>query len=98
MTAPDLIARLSTRLADDALGLTELEDGSGVLLDISGHQVLALNDTAMFVLNRLRSDAPPHDIDTLANAISAEFEITPETARSDAESFLGQLDRLLAQD
>jgi hypothetical protein len=64
-------------------------DGEGVVLDLDGQRVMGLNDTAVFLLERL----PSVDESSLAAALAAEFDVSIETARADVNGFLAELRR-----
>lgn len=58
--------------------LTELEDGTGVLLHIETKFYFTLNDTGVFLWKQLQRAT--HSPRELAEALSAEFEVTPDEA------------------
>lgn len=64
-------------------------DGEGVVLDLFRQRALGLNTTATFLLPRLANA----DVESLAAALAAQFEVTPETARADVRAFLAELRR-----
>ncbi len=89
------IQALAGRLLSQDLSLTRLADGSGVLLDLSGQQILALNETALHLLEALRA-TPGATREGLLLGITSAFEVSHETAGSDLERFLDRLDEVLA--
>lgn len=64
-------------------------DGEGIVLDLCRRRALGLNATATFLLPRLANA----DEESLAAALAAQFEVTPETARADVRTFLAELRR-----
>jgi len=64
-------------------------DGEGVVLDLDRQRALGLNATATFLLERLAKE----DEESLAAALTAHFDVTPETARADVRAFLDELRR-----
>jgi hypothetical protein len=84
---------LADRLNDPELGRTVLPDGTSVILDISGHQVLSLSKTGTFVVQEIRNGAT--SIDELAGRLAARYEVDATTARSDSERFVEDLSKAL---
>jgi hypothetical protein len=58
--------------------LTELEDGTGVLLHIETKYYFTLNETGVFLWKQLQR--APHSPRELAEALSTEFEVTVDEA------------------
>lgn len=65
-----------------------LVPASGRLADLQ--QVFTLNDTAMFVWERLDGS---RDVDGLAHEVADEFETTPDEARRDVVGFIEGLEQ-----
>ena len=89
------ISDLRDFLASPQLATTQLEDGSAVLLDIDGHQVLSLNETGMFLVGLLREGAA--DIQTLVQGLKVEFDVDSGSAANDVERFLADFSALIQQ-
>ena len=72
--------------------LTELGDGTGVLLDLTTKFYFTLNDTGVFVWKTLlrQESASP---ESLADALVAEFEVDLSVARDDVSSLVDELVR-----
>ena len=70
--------------------LTELADGTGVLLNMQTKFYYTLNRTAVCVWKHLDSH-PGCGVDDLASAVSASFEVSWELARTDVAGLLGYL-------
>jgi len=85
---------LSAHLKDEQISETVLEDGSGVLLDLSGQRVLSLNDTGMLLVSRLRSGVVERG--QLLDAMTQAFEVSSEQAAADVDSFLRELQELFS--
>lgn len=64
-------------------------DGEGVVIDLDRQRALGLNATATFLLERLGTE----DEESLVAALTAHFDVTPETARADVCVFLADLRR-----
>lgn len=77
------------RLRDDDLVMREI-DGEVVLLDLAGSAYFASNRTGAFLLELLRTD---QDRDSLVAALAAEFDLSPDRATSDTDTFLAMLEQ-----
>ena len=69
--------------------LTELGDGTGVLLDLETKFYFTLNETGVFVWKRLSQGAG--SAETLARAVLAEFEVDEAQAGDDLRTLLSDL-------
>ena len=85
------LRRIAGTLASGRYTVTRLVDGSGVLLDVEGLQVLSLNETGMFLLDAIQRGV--HEEEALAEALTREFEVDTGTARRDVRAFLAELER-----
>ena len=81
-----LISEVAAALNSDRVLLKALADGSGVLLDLDGSQVLSLNDSGMCIVEHIRMGL--ETAEELVEALTAEFEVDAETARHDIDSLL----------
>ncbi len=90
------IEELAAALASDRFGHATLADDTGVLLDTSGREVMALNDTGNLVVECLLAGARTED--DLVAALVAEFEVDTDMARSDLGPFLDELSEVLLGD
>lgn len=88
------LERLSELMRSDKVTRTTLVDDTGVILHLDSLQVLTLNETGMFLVERLGEGMS--SVQQLITALSEEFEVDEATAREDIESFLDELDGLLA--
>lgn len=88
------LERLSELLQSDKVTRTTLVDDTGVILHLDSLQVLTLNETGMFLVERLGEGMS--SVHQLIAALTEEFEVDEATAREDVESFLNELDGLLA--
>lgn len=84
-----VIPAIAAALESDRLLFKTLTDGSGVVLDLEGSRVLALNATGMFVVKRIQQGFTA--LEDLVEALTAEFEVDTETARRDIDSLLAAL-------
>lgn len=69
--------------------LTELDDGTGVVLHLETKFYYTLNATGVFVWKCL--ETAPLDTDALLARMLNEFEVEPERARADLVLMLGTL-------
>jgi hypothetical protein len=75
---------------------TFLADGTGVLLDVDGHQVLSLNHSASFLVEMLL--AGEEDPQTLQQRFAEEFGLPASQAEHDIAAFLDTLrDKITAK-
>jgi len=84
---------LIDRLRNGDAGPTVLPDGSGVMLDFDGHQVLSLSKTGVSLVQQILSGV--HSVDALARGLEERFDVSFEQAREDTAAFLEQLTRSL---
>lgn len=90
-----MIEDLKPLLESDQLTFTAMADGTAVLLDLDGHQVLSLNTTGALIVRELYAGAAnAHD---LAAHVMKAFDIDQATAERDVAEFLTQLRALLSQ-
>jgi hypothetical protein len=83
------VRRLAERLKTTPFSVVALSDGTGVLLDLNGMQVLTLNETGSFVVSRLLEGAV--SLESLAAAVATVFQIDEGAARRDVSGFLERL-------
>ncbi|MDD9933402.1 MAG: PqqD family protein [Myxococcales bacterium] len=79
------------RASERAL-LTELGDGTGVLLDMDSKFYFTLNETAIFVWKQLAAPATLNR-DELAARVSGEFDVDAAAAADDIDAVLEMLQR-----
>jgi len=87
------LEEVARALRSDGLTRTALADGSGVILHLDGAEVYSLNETGMFLVERLCDGEA--SADDLVREMQARFEIDETVARRDLEQFLGRLHGLL---
>lgn len=73
--------------------LTELGDGTAVLLDLDSKFYFSLNETAIFVWRLLSAQDAAATHEQLVAAVTAEFETDAATAKADLDSLLDALSR-----
>ena len=90
------LSKLLERLRCERLAFRRLSDASGVLVELRGGRMLALNQTATFLVEQIRAGV--ESVDELAHGLAEEFEVDQPTARRDIEACLEQLDVDLSTD
>jgi hypothetical protein len=63
-------------------------DGSAYVIAVDGQFMLELNEVGTLVWERL---AQPATVEDLVASVESEFDVSPEPARRDVESFLSTL-------
>jgi hypothetical protein len=86
------VADATRYLASERALLTELGDGTGVLLDLDSKFYFTLNETAI-CLWRLLSKRPGSSPQQLSEQLAREFEVEPSEAAADVEALLSALRR-----
>ncbi len=86
---PATLSGFSRRLRNGELCLTELGDGSGVILDLDGHQVLTLNASGVVLVNAIASGTLA--IDDLVKILREHFDVDEIVAERDVQGFLEEL-------
>lgn len=84
---------LRTKLSSHELTTMALRDGTGVLVNLSGMEVLTFNETGMFLCQRIVDGAP--DVEALAVALVEEFEVDRAAALASATAFIRELSSVL---
>ena len=87
------IERLSRLMQSDKVTQTKLADETGVILHLDSLQVLTLNETGMFLVERIGEGLST--VDQLIATLTDDFEVDEATARADVETFVDDLDELL---
>lgn len=87
MTSP--LGPLDTVATSPNCLLTELGDGTGVLLDLDTKFYFTLNETGVAVWKSLAHRQT--NATDLAASLAADFEVTPAQALEDVSALLGEL-------
>ena len=87
------LERLAELMRSDRVTRTTLVDDTGVILHLDSLQVLTLNETGIFLVERISEGMS--SLELLITALTEEFEVDEPTAREDIELFLEELDGLL---
>ncbi|GAB4177850.1 MAG: hypothetical protein Kow0020_13860 [Wenzhouxiangellaceae bacterium] len=89
----EAVETIAEALASGALTVTALDDGTGVLLDMSGERLITLNDTAMCLVEGI--EAGERELDALVRRLVRRFDVPTDQARADAASFVARLAEVL---
>jgi len=87
------LERIAENLRSNRFAVTRLPDGSGVLLEVEGLQVLSLNATGMFLLDTVANGAT--EAEELVRELVRVFDVDETTARNDLDAFLAEFLRRL---
>ena len=83
------IRKIRDALESGRLTINALDDGSGVLLDVDGEQLLTLNRTGMRLVQGIDDGAMT--VEALGGMLLEEFEVDAERAEADARAFVGDV-------
>ena len=87
------LGELKAALATRRFTFQELNDGSGVLIDVERMRVLSLNVTAMFALKTIAEDASePQEV---RERLAEQFEVDERQASQDLDALLSELESVL---
>ena len=81
----DLTA-LRERILSDGLISTELKDGTGVLLNLGGMEILTFNRTGMLILQSVSAGVV--DLEEIVSGLVRECDVDRLTAETDAKAFV----------
>ncbi len=84
------MSALADKLQQADCTVTEMADGTAVVLDLRNEVLLTLNETAAFMLSRLRAG---DDASAIARQVVERYEVAEETARADVDALLAELAR-----
>jgi len=87
------ITTIRGALESGRLTINALDDGSGVLLDVDGEQLLTLNRTGMRLVQAIDDGAA--SVEALRDMLLDEFEVEAERAEADAQAFVGEVAKAL---
>ncbi|MFO7763078.1 MAG: PqqD family protein [Wenzhouxiangellaceae bacterium] len=87
----DPIEKLRDALQCGRVTINALDDGSGVLLDVDGEQLISLNRTGIRLVQYLDEGAAT--LDAVRDRLAEEFEIDSDRAERDARAFFAELAR-----
>lgn len=85
----DPIRKIRDALESGRLTINALDDGSGVLLDIDGEQLLTLNRTGMRLVQAIDEGAT--GVPALRDMLLDEFDVEVDRAEADARAFVGEV-------
>ena len=88
------ITKIRGALESGRLTINALDDGSGVLLDVDGEQLLTLNRTGMRLVQAV--DEGASSVEALRDMLLEEFDVEAERAEADARAFVGEVAEALS--
>jgi len=80
------IARIAAALEDKRLTINALEDGSGVVLDVEGEQMLTANTTGIAIVQAINEG--DRDAETIARHLAEQFDVAEARASEDVTAFV----------
>ncbi|WP_376694382.1 PqqD family protein [Wenzhouxiangella sp. EGI_FJ10409] len=83
------IARIAAALDDKRLTINALDDGSGVVLDVEGEQMLTANATGIAIVQAI--NAGERDTATIARRLAEQFDVTEARAGEDVTAFVARV-------
>lgn len=83
------IETLAAAIDDKRLTINALDDGSGVVLDVDGEQMLTANATGVLIIQSIAEGR--RSLNLIAEQVSERFDVEPERARSDAAAFVSKV-------
>jgi len=89
----DPITTIRNALDSGRLTINALDDGSGVVLDTDGEQLLTLNRTGMRLIQSIDDGAST--VDPLRDMLMAEYEVEAERAEADVRAFVAEVAKAL---
>jgi hypothetical protein len=87
--AEQAIQKLATAIDDRRLTINSLDDGSGVVLDVDGEQMLTANATGILIIQSIAEGR--RSLNRIAEQISERFDVESDRARSDAAAFVSKV-------
>ena len=89
----DPITTIRNALDSGRLTINALDDGSGVVLDTDGEQLLTLNRTGMRLIQSIDDGAST--VEPLRDMLMAEYEVEAERAEADVRAFVAEVAKAL---
>jgi hypothetical protein len=80
------IAKIAAALDDGRLTINALDDGSGVVLDVEGEQMLTTNATGMHIIQAIAGG--DREADAIAHRLAKHFEVDAQQAQRDVATFV----------
>ncbi len=84
------IKRIHEALASGRLTINALDDGSGVVLDVDGEQMLTMNATGLAIIQAIADGAA--DLEAVADYLVERFSVERELALEQAGRFITEVD------
>ena len=93
MNQPSALERIARALEDQRLTINQLDDGSGVVLDVHDEQLLTMNAVGIVILRSIEDGA--RTLEAIASVVSARFEVSDREALQDIREFIDNVARQL---
>ena len=87
--AEQAIASIAAALENKRLTINALDDGSGVVLDVDGEQMLTANATGMRIIQAI--DEGDRDAAAIARRLAGQFEVSEQQASEDVAAFVARV-------
>jgi hypothetical protein len=87
------IEALRKGLSVGRLTISALDDGSGVVLDVEGEQLLEMNASGLAMMQAIADGA--EDEGAVAEAVAAKFEVSVERVRGDVGVFVSDVAKVV---
>ena len=87
--AEQAIASIAAALQNKRLTINALDDGSGVVLDVDGEQMLTANATGMRIIQAI--DEGDKDATAIARHLAGQFEVSEQQASEDVVAFVARV-------
>ncbi len=82
-------------LSKGRLTISALDDGSGVVLDVEGEQLLEMNATGLAIMQAI-ADGADTEAD-VADLVARQFDAPPEQVLADVKVFLEAVGKAVAE-
>ena len=82
------VKALAALLENDTYTMTEMADGTGVLLDLHNESLLTFNATGTFMFNLIKQGESE---EAIVAQVVGTYQVDESTARTDVATFINQL-------
>lgn len=83
------IESLRKDLAEGRLTISALDDGSGVVLDVEGEQLLEMNATGLAIMQAIADGVGSEE--AVAEVVAGKFDAPVERVLGDVREFVGRV-------
>ena len=89
----DPIQQIRAALDSGRLTVNRMDDGTAVVLDVEGEQLMTLNATGLRILDWIEEDV--ESVKQLTEMLVGSYSVSVERARHDLDGFLKKLSNAL---